>query len=180
MTDNPLADYERVLHEALNSARQISDAQFTLGMLAVIAKEELDVAEDRALGHYTHEKSPVACAAALAVIDYIENRKLADHARELGGHALQRLKEMKEKHGEKVIGIIEPVTKYIKKHDLKNIALIGSKATVNSLVFEQLLEMEINSKECANLIYQIENYQQLDLNYLSLLCLFQWCCLNNH
>ena len=65
---------------------------------AVIAKEELDVAEDRALGHYTHEKSPVACAAALATIAYIENRKLADHARELGGYALKRLKEMKGKY----------------------------------------------------------------------------------
>jgi len=65
---------------------------------AVIAKEELDVAEDRALGHYTHEKSPVACAAALATIAYIETRKLTDHARELGGYALKRLKGMKEKY----------------------------------------------------------------------------------
>ena len=67
-------------------------------LAAVIAKEELDVAEDRALGHYTHEKSPVACAAALATIAYIENRKLADHARELGGYALKRLNEMKDKY----------------------------------------------------------------------------------
>jgi 4-aminobutyrate aminotransferase len=65
---------------------------------AVIAKEELDVAEDRAIGHFTHEKSPVACAAALATIAYIENRKLAAHARELGGYALRRLEEMKEKY----------------------------------------------------------------------------------
>ena len=65
---------------------------------AVIAKEELDVAKDRALGHYTHEKNPVACAAAKAAIDFIEDRKLPDHARKLGLHALDRLKKMKEKY----------------------------------------------------------------------------------
>lgn len=67
-------------------------------LAAVIAKEELDVAEDRALGHYAHEKSPVACAATLATITYIENHKLTDHARDLGGYALKRLKGMKEKY----------------------------------------------------------------------------------
>ena len=36
-----------------------------LPLAALIAREGLDVAQDRALGHYTHEKSPVACAAAL-------------------------------------------------------------------------------------------------------------------
>jgi 4-aminobutyrate aminotransferase len=40
-----------------------------LPLAAIIAKKGLDVAEDRALGHYTHEKSPVACAAALATIE---------------------------------------------------------------------------------------------------------------
>ena len=33
-------------------------------LAAMIARPGLDVAADRALGHYTHEKSPVACAAA--------------------------------------------------------------------------------------------------------------------
>jgi 4-aminobutyrate aminotransferase len=56
------------------------------------------VAGDRALGHYTHEKSPVGCAAALATIEYIENHHLAEHASELGRHALARMNEMKERH----------------------------------------------------------------------------------
>ena len=43
---------------------------------------------DRALGHYTHEKNPVLCAAALATIEYIETEGLVEHARELGAHAL--------------------------------------------------------------------------------------------
>jgi 4-aminobutyrate aminotransferase len=66
-------------------------------LAAVIARDELDVAADRALGHYTHEKSPVGCAAALAAINYIETHKLVQHARELGRHSLQRLQAMKDR-----------------------------------------------------------------------------------
>ena len=65
---------------------------------ALIAREDLDVAGDRALGHYTHEKSPVACAAALATIEYIETHNLAAHARELGQYALARMNIMMESH----------------------------------------------------------------------------------
>ncbi|HOO89970.1 MAG TPA: aspartate aminotransferase family protein [Syntrophales bacterium] len=67
-------------------------------LAALIAREDLDVAADRALGHYTHEKSPVGCAAALATINYIEKHRLAAHASELGGYALARMKEMMERH----------------------------------------------------------------------------------
>ena len=67
-------------------------------LAAVIARDDLDVAPDRALGHYTHEKSPVACAAALATIEYIERHDLAAHARELGRYALARMAEMMERH----------------------------------------------------------------------------------
>jgi 4-aminobutyrate aminotransferase len=67
-------------------------------MAAVLAREELDVAAERAMGHYTHEKTPVGCAAALATINYIEHHHLVDHARQLGQHALERLNEMKDRH----------------------------------------------------------------------------------
>ncbi len=67
-------------------------------LAGVIASEHLDVAADRALGHYTHEKSPVACAAALATIEYVEKNKLVEHSRKLGAYSLNRLNEMKERH----------------------------------------------------------------------------------
>jgi len=67
-------------------------------MAAVIARETLDVAAHRALGHYTHEKSPVGCAAALATIDYIEKHNLVQHARDLGRYGLGRLQAMKDRH----------------------------------------------------------------------------------
>lgn len=67
-------------------------------LAALIVREDLDVAGDRALGHYTHEKSPVACAAALATIEYIERHELAAHARKLGQYALMRMQEMMKRH----------------------------------------------------------------------------------
>ncbi|MCG6910558.1 MAG: aspartate aminotransferase family protein [Deltaproteobacteria bacterium] len=67
-------------------------------LAALIARGSLDVAAERALGHYTHEKSPVGCAAALAAIDFIEKNDLAAHARDLGAYALDRLRGMMEAH----------------------------------------------------------------------------------
>lgn len=65
---------------------------------ALIARENLEVAGKQALGHYTHEKSPVGCAAGLSTIAYIENHGLVDHARELGLYSLDRLRAMKQNH----------------------------------------------------------------------------------
>jgi 4-aminobutyrate aminotransferase len=63
-------------------------------LAALIAREHLDVAPDRALGHYTHEKSPVGCAAGLATLEVIEEEGLLNRARELGARTLERLRVM--------------------------------------------------------------------------------------
>ena len=67
-------------------------------LAAVLAREELNVAADRALGHFTHEKNPVACAAGLATIAEIEERDLVTSARVLGAWALERLLEVQTRH----------------------------------------------------------------------------------
>ncbi len=67
-------------------------------LAAMIAREDLDVAGKSALGHYTHEKSPAACAAALATIEYIEKNNLVQHSRDLGAFALKRMRGMMERH----------------------------------------------------------------------------------
>lgn len=67
-------------------------------LAALIAREDLDVAPDRALGHYTHEKNPAACAAGLATIECIEEEGLLENARKIGAHALGRLQAMMKKH----------------------------------------------------------------------------------
>ncbi len=63
-------------------------------LAALLARESLNVAAHTALGHYTHEKNPVACAAGLATLDVLRDEKLVDHARDLGTYALGRLREM--------------------------------------------------------------------------------------
>jgi 4-aminobutyrate aminotransferase len=65
---------------------------------ALIARGDLDIAPDFALGHYTHEKNPVACAAALAAIEVVETEGLAERAAELGVYALERLADLAARH----------------------------------------------------------------------------------
>lgn len=67
-------------------------------MAALIAHPALDVAPDYALGHYTHEKNPVGCAAALAAIDVVETEGLCERATELGAVMLERLERLKRRH----------------------------------------------------------------------------------
>ena len=67
-------------------------------MAAMIARRDLDVAPLMALGHYTHEKSAVGCAAALATLDVIEAERLCERSRTLGARALERMREMQVRH----------------------------------------------------------------------------------
>jgi 4-aminobutyrate aminotransferase len=67
-------------------------------MAALIARRELDIAGTRALGHFTHEKSSIGCAAALATLEVIESEGLLARSRQLGERALLRLEKMKERH----------------------------------------------------------------------------------
>ncbi len=69
-----------------------------LPLAALIARDGLDVAQDRALGHYTHEKNPVVCAAAHATLAYVEEHGLLARARDLGRYALDRLTAMVDTH----------------------------------------------------------------------------------
>ena len=62
-----------------------------LPIAAVIARANLDVAGDFAIGHYTHEKNPVTARAALTTLDIIEDEGLVDRTAELGANAIDRL-----------------------------------------------------------------------------------------
>jgi 4-aminobutyrate aminotransferase len=74
-------------------------------MAALVARADLDIAADRALGHFTHEKSSVGCAAALAALEVIEEENLLARSRRLGARALARLKGMRQKSIVEVRGI---------------------------------------------------------------------------
>lgn len=67
-------------------------------LAALIVREDLDIMRDRALGHYTHEKNPVACAAGLATLDCLLEDGLIDNARRVGDHAMRRMRKMQERY----------------------------------------------------------------------------------
>ncbi|MFA7425372.1 MAG: aspartate aminotransferase family protein [Desulfosarcinaceae bacterium] len=67
-------------------------------LAAMIARADLDIAPHMALSHYTHEKNPVACAAALATLDLIQSGDLAGRADRLGRWAMARLKALQPQH----------------------------------------------------------------------------------
>jgi 4-aminobutyrate aminotransferase len=68
-------------------------------LAALIAREGLNQAmPEKALGHYTHEKNPVACAAALAAIEVIESEGLLENAIRQGSRAMGRMKSMASTH----------------------------------------------------------------------------------
>ncbi|QMU59431.1 MAG: aspartate aminotransferase family protein [Boseongicola sp.] len=69
-----------------------------LPIAAVVARSDLDVAGDFAIGHYTHEKNPVTARAALTTLDIIEDENLVARAAEIGNVALNRLHDSLGKH----------------------------------------------------------------------------------
>lgn len=64
----------------------------SLPLAALIARDGLNVGQEISLGHYTHEKNPLACAAGLAVLDIIEKENLLERSRTLGKAALEHLR----------------------------------------------------------------------------------------
>jgi 4-aminobutyrate aminotransferase len=67
-------------------------------LAALLARDSLNVAADRALGHYTHEKNPVAAAAALATLECLESERVLELVNELSAFALARLRQMQARH----------------------------------------------------------------------------------
>jgi 4-aminobutyrate aminotransferase len=67
-------------------------------LAGIVTREKYNICADRSIGHYTHEKNALSAAAALAEIEVIEKNNLCGHAARLGAHALERLREMADRH----------------------------------------------------------------------------------
>ncbi len=65
---------------------------------AMITKDKYNTAEQISMGHYTHEKSPIGCAAALATIEAIENEHLLEKAKSDSQFMRDELLRMKEQY----------------------------------------------------------------------------------
>ncbi|AYO22326.1 aspartate aminotransferase family protein [Vibrio owensii] len=65
---------------------------------AMVTKDKYNTAEQISMGHYTHEKSPIGCAAALATMEAIEQDALLDKAKADSQFMREKLLEMKAKY----------------------------------------------------------------------------------
>lgn len=63
----------------------------SMPLAALIARADFDVGQHISLGHYTHEKNPLACAAGLAVLNVIAEEGLVARSHRLGAEAIRRL-----------------------------------------------------------------------------------------
>lgn len=64
---------------------------------ALLTKDVYNIAPAHSIGHFTHEKSPLGSAVALAVIDYVQKESLAQRAVELGMLMQQRLNDLRNR-----------------------------------------------------------------------------------
>jgi len=65
---------------------------------ACVARADMDVCGDFAIGHYTHEKNPVTARAALTTLQIIEDEGLVARSARLGAWAQEMLHDRLERH----------------------------------------------------------------------------------
>lgn len=82
-------DHDEVIPDIVTLGKALGGG--VLPIAAVIARADLDVCGDFAIGHYTHEKNPVTARAALTTLQIIEDEGLVERSATLGAHAMARL-----------------------------------------------------------------------------------------
>ncbi|MFF3023351.1 aspartate aminotransferase family protein [Gottfriedia sp. NPDC057948] len=65
---------------------------------AVLTRTKYDVAEEISLGHYTHEKPALGCAAICATIEYIDDYNLEENCRVLSEFVKTKLVELYDQY----------------------------------------------------------------------------------
>ncbi|GAL17700.1 4-aminobutyrate aminotransferase [Vibrio maritimus] len=73
----------------------------------MVTKDKYNTAAEISLGHYTHEKSALGCAAALATMEAIEQEKLLEKTREDSEFVKARLQQMRDKYS--IIGDVRGI-----------------------------------------------------------------------
>jgi 4-aminobutyrate aminotransferase len=71
-----------------------------LPLAGIVTRKEFDRLQDASIGHFTHEKNPLCCAAGLAAIEYVEHHQLVENAATLGAYLIRQFELLKEKHPE--------------------------------------------------------------------------------
>lgn len=100
---------------------------------AIIAREDFNIADEVALGHYTHEKGTLGSAAALAMLQYIEDKKLLEKVKSDEQFMQEQLTALKNKYS--LIGDVRGIgllwgIELVKDRDSKEKAIKESEAVM--------------------------------------------------
>ena len=100
---------------------------------AIIAREDFNIADDVALGHYTHEKGTLGSAAALAMLQYIEDKKLLEKVKDDEQFMREQLAVLKNKYS--LIGDVRGIgllwgIELVKDHNTREKAIKESEAVM--------------------------------------------------
>lgn len=63
----------------------------------ILTQEKYNVVQHRSIGHFTHEKSPLSAAAALAVLAVLEREQIAKHVAEMGRYFRESLLALQDR-----------------------------------------------------------------------------------
>lgn len=100
---------------------------------AIIARDDFNIGDDIALGHYTHEKGTLGSAAALAMLQYIEENNLLQKVKENEAFMQEQLMILKDKYP--LIGDIRGIgllwgIELVKNRDTKEKAIQEAEAVM--------------------------------------------------
>ena len=84
-------DHDGVVPDIVVLGKALGGAMLPLA--AVVARANLDVAGDFAIGHYTHEKNPVTTRAGLTTLRILREEGLVERSADLGARAMARLRD---------------------------------------------------------------------------------------
>lgn len=90
------SQHEGVVPDMAVIGKSLGGGVFPLA--AMLARRELDCIPEGALGHFTHEKSPVGAAAALAFLDVIESEHLCERSAIEGERFVSGLRTLAARH----------------------------------------------------------------------------------
>lgn len=67
-------------------------------MAGIVTRDRFNIVPEVSLGHYTYEKNPLGAAAALAMLNYIEQEGLLEKVREDEAFVREQLQELQTRH----------------------------------------------------------------------------------
>ena len=91
------------------------------------------------------------------IVDFLITKKIDVCVIACGTVSSNIANELREKYELKIIDIITPTIEYIKNNNYRNIGVFATKATINSHVFKNNLNIPVYEEECSEFVPLIES-----------------------